>query len=279
MTPTAFAMLFFGALGVAALSSIFNDDDDGRAEEEETPQAPNEGVEGDDVVDHYDPAADEDGTLSTLGGDDLVAVDGLSDVMVDLGDGSDSLEGSDYHDVTIAAGEGDDLLVLEGGDDVFIESDGGNDTVLLTDPGHGFRVALGEGDDSLTITGATPSPDTGGSGVRWISGGEGNDRYEFVLRPNSDGLPFPDPMGMGHPHAAIISDFASGSDRLIVDPATLAGDATYTGYEITRAAYTGYSELVFHYTHPDHPEGLSVSIASVAGRIRETDIEILGQAA
>ena len=281
MTPTAFALLFFGALGIGALTSIFDDDDDNAGVDTATPQPPNEGGEGDDVIDHYDPSADEDGTLGTRGGDDLVAVVDLNDVMVDLGAGDDSLEGGNYHDVTITAGEGDDLVTLEGGEEVAIGTGTGNDTVLLTDPGHGLGVDLGEDDDHILITGATPSADYTGSDVRWLTGGEGNDRFEFVLRPNSDGAPFEDPMTMGHPHAAIISDFTSGSDRLIVDPSTLAGDALYTGYEITSAAGTGYLEIVFRYTHPDHPTGLAVSVALV-GRgpsgFQESDIEIVGRA-
>ena len=283
MTPTALAMLLFGAVGVAALFAVFDDDDDDSSgpEAPDIPVPPDEGTESDDVVESYDREADEDGVLSTLGGDDLVVLDDLAGVTIDLGEGDDTLEGDGYRDVTIDTGAGDDLVRLDGAEDTTLFTGDGDDVVLLTDPGHSLRLELGAGDDRIVIDDATPSADYSGGDVRWISGGEGSDRYEFTLRPNEEGLPFPDPMTMGHPHAAIISDFAGGVDRLVVDPTTLAGDATYTGYELTHASGTGYLEVVFHYAHPDHPSGLAVSVALTGPNLlgfSEDDLEIVGPA-
>ncbi|WP_147273286.1 calcium-binding protein [Paracoccus lutimaris] len=222
------------------------------------------GGEGNDTI-NYDgnESLPETGiTVDAGAGDDVVNVESGFATLFG-GTGNDTLSvtgeaGEQSSDGYIDLGDGHDLLILDG------------------EVSHDFRLHDGEGDDTIRVLQATASPDESGVNVRWINSGAGNDVYEFTLSPDENAQHFDDPDAMGYAHAAIILDFEAGEDRLVVDPYSLAGDATYTGHELTLANSTGYQEVVFHYTHPDYPEGLAVSVAVTSGRITAEDIEITG---
>lgn len=251
MDPTA--LVAGGLMALLFSVAIFNGDDDSPATDRDADELTLDpetgtvtGTGGDDVIDLDEPGSSTDGymNVSAGGGNDTLSVTGEA--------------GEQSSDGYIDLGDGDDLLILDG------------------EVSHDFRLHDGEGDDTIRVLQATASPDESGVNVRWINSGAGNDVYEFTLSPDENAQHFDDPDAMGYAHAAIILDFEAGEDRLVVDPYSLAGDATYTGHELTLANNTGYQEVVFHYTHPDYPEGLAELVAVTSGRITAEDIEITG---
>ncbi|MFU7559501.1 calcium-binding protein [Stieleria sp. JC731] len=140
--------------------------------------------------------------ISGLGGDDNIRVNGtlnVGAVVIDGGEGDDTIEGSDAKDIiyggggadylfgregddVIYGGEGDDQIFGGSGDDA-IYGDGGNDTI---DGGIGFDVIYGGTDDDTVYAGTGldgglidgESGDDrlfGSEGIDHIYGGDGND--------------------------------------------------------------------------------------------------------
>ena len=93
------------------------------------------------------------------------------------------------------------------------------------------------------------------------------------LKGNNDLLVLSKPEVIAAIHNAY---FEAGADSLVVNPYSLAGDATYTGYEISSNGSTGHQQVAFLYTHPDYPDGLAVAISLNGGDLTAADIEIVG---
>ena len=155
-------------------------------------------------------------------------------------------------------GDGDDLLIVDGFESGSVWDGAGNETIrvddLAVDPDRAFWSA----------------------GSWAFVSGEGNDVYELAVTPFETTLPNPDDNTSGYASAALFHDFEAGADRLVVNPYSLAGDATYTGYEISSNGSTGHQQVAFLYTHPDYPDGLAVAISLNGGDLTAADIEIVG---
>ena len=235
-------------------------------------------------------------------GDDLVRVDDPTGGLFDLGPGNDTITGDDYRGVKITAGDGDDTVMLEESARVVIHGGAGNDDITLID-GTLNAVELGGGQNSVIHGGAGDDHirlvDTEAAGHRYdendvltavggplLTGGEGDDIFEISLAPdeNAQTLYTGEIVGdevhkvASYSNAASITDFEPGTDRLVIDPTTYAGDATYTGYEIVQDPTTGHAEIVFNYTRPGYPDGLAMSVQIHGGKITEADIEIIAPA-
>ena len=205
------------------------------------------GDDGNDIID-FDQARGD--TLDGGAGDDVLTGT-ASGAEVLGGTGNDTVNitwGTDDQDegVTIDLGDGDDLVVFDG------------------PVGIDYIIRGGAGDDTFRIMDASANPNIS-SIAPLFYGSEGDDVYEFTLRPDENAVIPEDPGFTGYAHFGSVYNtpegFQSGSDRLVVDPYSLAGDATFTGVESVLVSGSGYQEIVFNYTHPDYPEGLAMSIA------------------
>ena len=128
--------------------------------------------------------------------DSIVAVifppNPLGNLVLDGGDGDDTINGGDGND-SLLGGDGNDLLVPWFGDDTILAGDGddsldaerGNDVI---DMGDGIDIALG-GDGNDTINGGEGNDSlVGGNGNDSILGGAGDD---FVQADGGNGLSTP----------------------------------------------------------------------------------------
>lgn len=224
------------------------------------------GREGDDTISALDGSSaygdDGDDIIDFAGGEGETTIDG--------GAGDDVLTGAaSYSD--ILGGAGNDTVNISwdtssDGDDPFVDLGDGDDLLIFDGPaGTGYGVIDGAGDDTIRILNASANPMIG-DGSPGFTAGAGNDVYEFTLRPDGNAvIPQDDPEFTGYAHAGVIyttnDDFETGADRIVVDPYSLAGDATYTGVRSLLASGTGYQEILFTYTHPDYPQGLAISMA------------------
>src|SRR5205085_307061 len=133
--------------------------------------------------------ATEGGTLSGLGGDDLlVARNTQNTVTLRGGDGNDTLDGSGWH-TQMFGDAGNDLLISGGGDDTMV-SGPGNDTLQ---GGRGTDTLIG-GAGNDTLTGDLGSADAPNAA----------DHFIFQVTP-------------GSANADVVTDFQSGSDQLHLD--------------------------------------------------------------
>ena len=306
------ASLLAGGL-IALLFAIpfFNDDDD--SDEPATPALDPEngtvtGTEGADNIDlvavndeETDPEVDYDivygregdDTLSALAGgsvygddgDDIIEFDQARGDTLDGGAGDDVLTGT-ASGAEVLGGTGNDTVNITWGTDdqdegVTIDLGDGDDLVVFDGPvGIDYIIRGGAGDDTFRIMDASANPNIS-SIAPLFYGSEGDDVYEFTLRPDENAVIPEDPGFTGYAHFGSVYNtpegFQSGSDRLVVDPYSLAGDATFVGYEEIVAGGTGFQEIVFHYTNPDYPDGLAMSFAVMGtGRITLDDVEIVG---
>ncbi|NVK17780.1 MAG: LEPR-XLL domain-containing protein [Methylocystaceae bacterium] len=104
--------------------------------------------------------------------------DGISEVIIDMGDGEDMLDATRLSDVRVTAhgGSGDDTILLgDGGGAIY--GDSGNDTLSITKGSTGALLDGGSGRDRLT---GADGDDTliGGSGADRLMGGLGDDILE-----------------------------------------------------------------------------------------------------
>jgi Ca2+-binding RTX toxin-like protein len=128
-----------------------------------------------------------------LGGDDLLTFEvrspnaqnlPLLPVLLDGGDGNDTLMVTDGSDVTVVGGAGNDTLAATGGTDVSLVGGDGNDSLMATD-GSDVTLVGGDGNDTLALMGGTDGSLVGGDGNDslvavnarrfWMYGGDGND--------------------------------------------------------------------------------------------------------
>lgn len=150
--------------------------------------------------DTLDGGADADEMLGGDGDDLLLGRHGADTLRA--GQGNDTLRGGSDDD-TLNGEDGDDLLEGESGNDRLV-GDLGDDTLL---GGDGADLLLGgEGDDVLR----------GGSGADTLSGEGGADVFVF------------DPSESPPQAADVITDFASGLDRIDLSALGLAGEETLT---------------------------------------------------
>lgn len=284
MEPSLLFPLFALAGLVVGVGLLDHDDGD----DAPPPRMGEDGSPGDDLIDTYDPAADADQQLSTFEGDDTVALDHLPDT--NLGDGDDLVDGGTaagtaWADglVQIDAGAGDDSVQLDGAHNTQVNGGSGDDLltlrndIALVEPGTEHVQLHGEdGNDTLSVQGMTAEKSVGGYHIS-LTGGAGADVFEIAPRPDAHAVAPENPKLMGYAHVATIIDFNGDEDQLVIDPHSYAGDATFSHHEITTASGTGYHEIVLHYTHPDHPEGLVLSVALYGdNKFSEGDLVILG---
>ncbi|MDO5606729.1 MAG: calcium-binding protein [Paracoccus sp. (in: a-proteobacteria)] len=200
-------------------------------------------------------------------------------------------------EVYVQGGSGDDRIIIGGASgNVSISGDDGDD-VIVVDAMNGATVSVsgGAGDDIIQVQGVAMDP----TGMLYLEAGgndiegniEGADTFELSVRVTEDAS------NLSHLHARLegdgirpvapaelldaspdeIRDWLSSNgaytpvahiehldpaeDRLVVDPTSFANGATYEGYEIVNPGNGALGQLVvFHYSSPDHPEGLSLAI-------------------
>ncbi|RNF33860.1 hypothetical protein A7A09_013085 [Paracoccus methylarcula] len=269
-----------GASVVAALvGSIFfiNDDSDGDEHSDPQPEpAPepgpepqlHEGTDGADEITSYDPEADEDGTLSSLDGDDTIRFEEGEEIEwnIDSGAGNDEIDiGYSYRN-EIHGGDGNDHIQMIDGADTEIHGDAGNDTISASDSEYydfgNLSLFGGEGDDVLQVgklEGVTQLEFDGADGPD-LSGGEGSDSFDLSVELDEELISLADFYGNNdvgstegpsdEPRSndiGRISDFVSGEDKLTIDPVTHAEAATYLGHDIVQSEDETSTGITLHY--------------------------------
>lgn len=298
-------MMILAGLGLFALIGAFTfwDDDDAAAQPTDPqPIPPDEGTEGDDTITAYDLEADEDGILSTLGGDDALQIEDsggfLAAEEVDLGDGDDTIDGytffngnsfdsiiaGDGDDVITGVyllggpaegGAGDDIITAEGANGVLIDGGEGDDYIEIANgdaANNASQLQGGEGDDTINVFNAVQAD------LREIGGGDGADIFGLATSDHGFGSAPPvEPGYVADVYIATITDFVPGEDRVVIDPYTYADTASYTGYEITDDPSGAGSILTVEYAHPDDPVAVLQLQIFVNVHLTPADIEIVDQ--
>lgn len=280
LDPMAVIGLAFLAVFGGTVLFGSSDDDSSDAPLPE-PEPGTEPGEGDDIITGFDPDAAGSDTLATLGGDDHVTLtDPAPGITVDLGDGNDTLIGGPFVGGAIYGGEGDDVIDISVTAGVTIYAGAGDDQIAVDMTGYeragstdrGLYIETGPGDTLIHVDGVPV-------GAVFIDNLDSDVvTLEISLRPDEHAqLPDDDvPVeSRGYPYAAAFGQFVTGQDKIIIDPYTHAGDATFSHYEIMTALHTGHTQVVLHYTHPDYPDGLALAVASQSGTIQAGDVQIV----
>ena len=156
------------------------------------------------------------GVDGIIGGafNDNLRGNGGSNQLFDGGGGSDTLDGGFGTGDTLIGGTGDDTYIVHG-TEILIEA-GGIDTVVSDG-----SWTLADGFENLTLAGSGSTSAFGNSAANVITGnaagniiegGPGNDRLTGGAGPDLFSFKLP-----GAAHADRITDFASGSDKLMLD--------------------------------------------------------------
>lgn len=227
-------------------------------------------------------------------GDDAMSLDLAERAFVYGGEGADLIEighfsnriGVDeFGDAAIVGGAGNDTIIIDDADaNSSFAGDDGDDLIVVDGSGQdeqGYLIEGGTGDDTIQLIGATgdlpswigvPQSDDAGAGEA------GSDTLEISVRitdaasnlahladngladdyADASAAEIMDALSRApslYNAAVEVLDFDPAQDRLVIDPTTYAGDATYAGFEIVDDL------IVLHYSSPDHPEGMSVAIS------------------
>jgi Ca2+-binding RTX toxin-like protein len=179
-------------------------------------------------------SASEGGTLSGLGGDDLLIARNVQNTVQLLGgDGNDTLDGGGTH-ANLDGGAGND--VLSGGGDAFMTGGMGADSFVFKDTGTLSTVSdFASGTDKLHFD-ATAFTQIGASGnftagdARFFAGVAAHDADDRIIFDSANGRVYYDADGNGSGFARIIAEVTGNvvATDIFVDNGT-AGGGTING--------------------------------------------------